>query len=82
MLCADSEFLARVARLNQTLVACALPLANHMLTPDQLRALGDELHAVGQGFLDRVGLTYIDAPITVVEGMDVLAIESPHRTVS
>lgn len=82
MLRADNELLARVARLNQALVASALPLANHTLTPDQLRALGDELRAIGQEFLDRADPTWIDVPVDVVEDIEVLAIENPHRTVS
>jgi hypothetical protein len=84
---ADSELLARIARLNQALVACALPLANHTLTPKQLRALadeldavGDELHAVSRELRDRVGPTCIDAPIKFTDDVGVLAIENPQRT--
>jgi hypothetical protein len=83
---ADRELLARIARLNQALVACALPLANHTLAPKQLRALADELdtvgvelHAVSKELRDRVGPTCVDAPIDVTEGAGVLAIVEPQR---
>jgi hypothetical protein len=78
----DREFLARVARLNAALVACALPLANHTLTSDQLRTLGDELHAVGQEFRARSDPTRIYTPVGVVDGVVVTTVENPHRTVA
>lgn len=87
MLRADRELLARIARLNQALVACALPLANHTLTPRQLRALADELdavcdelHAVGRELRDRVGPTCVDASTEVTDDVGVLGTENPQRT--
>ncbi|MBB5157487.1 hypothetical protein BJ970_005021 [Saccharopolyspora phatthalungensis] len=77
----DREFLARVARINQALAACALPLINGTLDATDSHWLGTELIAIGRKFVGRSHAQLgTDAAVDVVDGETVSSTDSPYRT--
>jgi hypothetical protein len=77
----DREFLARVARINQALAACALPLINGTLDANDSHWLGTELIEIGRKFVGRSHAQLgADAPVDVIDGETVSSTGSPYRT--